>query len=540
MPNNSNLVRSNAQMPSLKPELVSYKSFQDIPDFSSIYTAGAYSLSNDAKKGIIVLESDTGNTHKRFFLIFDPVVRRNNMSEYMELKAALDELQAIVIIGESNENIIQAIYENYENTNNSSDNDDVHEIEREFDRLIEYALNNKASDIYLIVQGNNAEVRLQIHKKEIKSYTLPKTKAMALMRIAYTIADEDSKAEATFDPSINQQASITRLISNQLLKIRYQTLVIWPSGIEMICRTLKDDKDNSRVPLESLGFSGRSVDRILKALARPDGVIAIAGPTGSGKTTSLKHFVTEIDYLRRGEAVIRTLEDPPEYRMKARQTPVLRRKSEKGNPFAEAINAVLRSAFHVMMAGEIRDKESAQMLQQVIESGHQVLGTIHSVSAIGIIGRLETLGMNREVMLSPGFVSALVFQRLIPVYCPHCAELPNESLLKHVSFMDETHIERIKVSKQGGCEHCNNLGTIGMTVCAEVIIPDSELLSILLQRNDAKAREYWLTKLDGMTAAQHGIIKLLTGQVGLDGYITGFGFPEKEDYLRMKSSPILG
>lgn len=477
-------------------------------------------------------------------LIYDPVIKNRFIAVFLQLQKDLEQKYGDFILYEADKVVIDEIYkmkgvEQDEEINKT-------DIEEHFDRLVLKGIQVGASDLYLIVNSNIAQVNYRVNKEQIhfKELDMPAAIALQVMRIGYTNGDDDSKAHATFDPTINQSCSITRKISNSMIKIRYQTLVIWPSGVEMICRILKDD--NSAVSenisdLKLLGYSGKMSDLIKKAALRPSGLIAIAGPTGSGKSTTLKYAISIINKLRKGKTVIRTIEDPPEYRIpEARQTPVVRKENqanttESSNPFGDAMAASLRSAFDVMMAGEVRDSKSAEILQQILESGHQVLTTLHAISALGVIKRLEGLGLSREIILSPGFLSALVYQKLAPTPCKHCCkEATDEDLDMYAPFLKNAEARHlIKSYSDEGCSHCNFTGVGGMTVCAEVVVPDDQLIEYLLDGKDMQAKHYWLDTLKGVTAENHGLIKLLKGEISIEGYVATFGAIEESEYYKL-------
>lgn len=477
-------------------------------------------------------------------LIYDPVLIKRYIAVFLQLQQDLEARYDSFILYEADHVVIDEIYK-MKGVEQETELDKT-DIEEHFDKLIIKGIQLRASDLYLIVNSNVAQVEYRINKERIhvKELDMPASIALQVMRIGYTNGDDDSKAHATFDPTINQSCSITRKLSNSMVKIRYQTLVIWPSGIEMICRILKDENQGLATEitdLKSLGYSGKMSDLIKKAALKPSGLIAISGPTGSGKSTTLKHAISIIHKLRKGKVVIRTIEDPPEYRIpEARQTPVVRKEnesksSEPTNPFGEAMAASLRSAFDVMMAGEVRDAKSAEILQQILESGHQVLTTLHAISALGIIKRLEGLGLSREIILSPGFLSALVYQKLAPTPCEHCCkEATDEDLDMYAPFLKNVEARHlIKSYSEEGCSHCNHTGVGGMTVCAEVVIPDDSLIELLLEGKDMQAKHYWIDTLKGITAETHGLIKLLKGEISIEGFVATFGAIEESEFNKL-------
>lgn len=516
----------------------------DVPFYNSVLTLEDYKLAPEVENlfsALLLSDLESESENKNVLILFTSKGKSNYLAHYFRLKQQLKSDGYNVYEALSDETVIETILTEAK-TELSLTSGNSSSIEEAFDQLIENCIQKNASDLYVLFTPGLSYFQMKINRRLSKRFEIPPNHAIALMRTGYNLADEDSKADGGFDQRIYQSVSISRKIGNRLVKLRYQTMVVWPQGINMIIRILTDNMNSvaksESVDLVDLGFLPLHVRQIKKAVSIPSGLIAVAGPTGSGKTTTLKHVISMVDKMRHGMAMIRTIEDPPEYRIpEALQTPVSRN-GRSTNPFADAIRASMRSAFDVMMAGEIRDEESAELLQQIVESGHQSLTTTHANSALSIINRFEGMKMKRDVLLSPGFMSAMMCQRLVPTVCNHCKipfDINNQS---HKDLIDEfsdefDNFDGIYITNHHGCDHCSS-GITGMTVCAEVVIPDEKLLDLLMQRKDFEARDYWLGK-GNITYTVHGMIKVLMGVVSLSDFVFIFGYPDKATIDSAKS-----
>ncbi len=233
----------------------------------------------------------------------------------------------------------------------------------------------------------------------------------------------------------------------------------------MTMRLLIIQDSKQPLTLEQLGYNKKLTMGIRQSIAQPVGLTIIAGTTGSGKSTTLQNILLSKINDRNGEIKVITVEDPPEYFIPgATQVPVIR--DSEGNAatgFGKAIKAAMRSDPDVIMVGEIRDNQSATLTVQAVQSGHQVFSTIHAQSALGILNRIENLGVTRDILGSPEFIAGLIYQKLLPVLCPHCStklvedNIPNAYSLEKIIIDNEIlsdadvakHIERrFKENKQ--------------------------------------------------------------------------------------------
>jgi type II secretory ATPase GspE/PulE/Tfp pilus assembly ATPase PilB-like protein len=212
-------------------------------------------------------------------------------------------------------------------------------------------------------------------------------------------------------------------------RLRIATAPASPNGFDMVIRILRFSEKSSYTMLTELGYSEEQATAIYSFSSDPVGVTIIAGTTGSGKSTTLKNILTKKIMDHNATLKVITVEDPPEYEIpNATQIPVIRDDSGSAEAgFSGAIRTAMRSDPDVLMIGEVRDSQSASLLVSATQSGHQVLSTLHAPSAVGIIPRLESLGISRDVLSASDFISGLIYQKLLPKLCPGCA-IPHKNM----------------------------------------------------------------------------------------------------------------
>ncbi len=235
-------------------------------------------------------------------------------------------------------------------------------------------------------------------------------------------------------------------------------------GENIVMRVL--DKQSSIMPLSSLGFSENNLKLIKKAQKRPEGIIIVTGPTGSGKTTSLYSMLNEINSV---DVNIQTLEDPVEYSLPMiRQTQI----REGILDFADGIRALLRQDPDIIFIGEIRDKTTAEMALQAAMTGHQVYTTLHTNDSFGALPRLFDLGMVPGMVA--GNIISIFAQRLARTLCPNCKEAytPNHEECVLLGVDNPPEIFR---AHQGGCDQCGGQGYKGRVALAEILSFDEEM-----------------------------------------------------------------
>lgn len=276
--------------------------------------------------------------------------------------------------------------------------------------------------------------------------------------------------------------------------------------------------DTGDTDLESLGYGKPQLQTIGRIKRRPTGITLIAGPTGSGKSTTLQRLLRGIIKETEGRKNVLTVEDPPEYPIPgAVQIPVTNAQTteDRAMEFHRAIRGAMRLDPDVIMIGEIRDEPSAKLALQAALTGHQVWSTIHVDSAVGIVRRLEDIGIPRGFICDPGVITGLISQRLVKRLCPHCriplveAGAAAEELERLMKVAD---VRSLYVHGPG-CRHCGEKGAAGRTVISETIHPDRQFMRLMRDGREDEAIEYWVSSLGGVPLGQDALSKVRAGLI---------------------------
>jgi len=247
-------------------------------------------------------------------------------------------------------------------------------------------------------------------------------------------------------------------------------------GENIVLRVL--DREKSIISLDRMRLAKDALDKIELMLARPEGILIVTGPTGSGKTTTLYSLLAQVN----DETVnIMTLEDPVEYPLTLmRQTSV----SEVARmDFADGIRSIMRQDPDIILVGEVRDKETAEMAFRAAMTGHQVFTTLHTNSALGAFPRLLDIGIQPDIMA--GNIIGIIAQRLVRVLCNHCKEAHAPS--KEERLLLGPMGDRVSyLHRSVGCKNCDNKGYRGRTTVMELLVMDGDLDELVARRATTK------------------------------------------------------
>jgi type II secretory ATPase GspE/PulE/Tfp pilus assembly ATPase PilB-like protein len=277
-------------------------------------------------------------------------------------------------------------------------------------------------------------------------------------------------------------------------------------GENIVLRVL--DREQSIMTIERMKLSQPIQDTLQLMLSRPEGILIVTGPTGSGKTTTLYSLLAQ----KNTEAVnIMTLEDPVEHPVGLmRQTSV-----NEGNKvdFANGIRSIMRQDPDIILVGEVRDEATAKMAFRAAMTGHQVFTTLHTNSALGVFARLADMGISHEMML--GNMIGVIAQRLVRQLCPHCklASIPTlaEKRILHLLIDDS-----IEIYKAQGCHHCALTGYRGRTVIMELLRIDDDIDALIARRANVIELNALATEKGFICLAQDGLRLVLEGITSLE------------------------
>jgi len=330
-------------------------------------------------------------------------------------------------------------------------------------KVISEAYGIGASDIHIEIYEETARIRFRVDGKLVERYRVASEEYPALVNKIKIQANLDiAEKRLPQDGRIFFKGNIGEF------DIRVSSLPTM-NGEKVVMRLL--NKDGGKVSLDQLGFSDIQLKTYLKAIKRPNGIVLISGPTGSGKTTTL--YAT-LQLLNDNESNILTIEDPIEYTLEGINQVQL--KEDIGLTFSSALRTFLRQDPDIIMLGEIRDKETAQMAIRAALTGHLVFSTIHTNSALGTISRLTDMGI--PPYLLAGTINLTMAQRLVRLLCPHCnSENKVTDSLFPPGFALPQNLESHSIPV--GCEHCYYTGYSGRKAIYELIPIDDEMASII-------------------------------------------------------------
>jgi len=365
--------------------------------------------------------------------------------------------------------------------------------------LLVDAVKRSASDIHFEPEYAFLRIRYRIdgvletvrslHKTYFPGITV-RVKVVSGMNIAETRSPQDGRLSLT--------------LNGRPIDFRVSTQpTIY--GENLVLRVL--DREKSIISLDRMNLAKETLDKLNLMLARPEGILVVTGPTGSGKTTTLYSLLAQVN----DETVnIMTLEDPVEYPLTLmRQTSV---NEVARMDFADGIRSIMRQDPDIILVGEVRDKETAEMAFRAAMTGHQVFTTLHTNSALGAFPRLLDIGIQPDIMA--GNIIGVIAQRLVRVLCPQCKEAyapPQEerqlfgSLGQKVSYL----------YRPVGCKNCDNKGYKGRTAIMELLVMDVDLDELVARRATAKELHTAALAKGFRSLAEEGLRRVIDGTTSI-------------------------
>jgi type IV pilus assembly protein PilB len=368
--------------------------------------------------------------------------------------------------------------------------------------ILEFAATSRASDIHIEPQEEKTRVRYRIDGIMHEKLLLPRTihnalasriKILSGMRIDEKRLPQDGRFSITVD-----EEEVDLRVSS----------VPTTYGEKIVMRLLRS---SGGVPdLPELGLRGLSLKHFEEAITKPNGIIIVCGPTGSGKTTTLYSALSRINTAR---VNILTIEDPVEYEIAGVAQVQVNR--EAGLTFASALRSFLRQDPDIMMVGEIRDSETTELAIQAALTGHLVFSTLHTNQAAGTIPRLLDLGA--ETFLLASALSLVIGQRIARRVCPNCQEkfVPDEKVVEEIRqtlgpLMPKDK-EEIKLTRGTGCDKCNNTGYYGRVGIYEALPVSEKIAKLILEQAPAGEIEKQAIDEGMITMLQDGYLRVLEG-----------------------------
>jgi general secretion pathway protein E len=365
--------------------------------------------------------------------------------------------------------------------------------------LVTRAVEAQASDIHVEPREDSVRVRYRLDGVLTTMETLPlslraavtsRIKIMAHLNIAERRLPQDGRVKVT--------------VRGKPIDLRVSTMPTM-LGESVVLRIL--DRSSVQLDFAPLGFHGVVLDRLFELLSQPNGIVLVTGPTGSGKTTTL---YTALNLLNRTESKLFTVEDPIEYQLAGINQ--IQVQPRIGLTFAHALRSILRQDPDIIMVGEIRDLETAQMAIQASLTGHLVLSTLHTNSAAASITRLMDMGVDDYLLAST--LTGVLAQRLVRRLCQRCSA-PADTLPPLLSRLGRQY-DLSGLKKKVGCQVCRNTGYQGRTTIAELLVMSDAMRRKVLEKSGEGAIEAAAVEGGMATMFDDGLAKALGGQTTIE------------------------
>lgn len=401
------------------------------------------------------------------------------------------------------------------------------QMQKDFVDIIARAASQKVSDIHIeVADQTTIYFRIDGSMQPVLEYN--SQWGESFVRAAFASADISNSSYAQNEYQTAQKDGRTPLrgtkdlyLPNGVLGIRMQFNPI-AFGSQYVVMRLLYDNPSEGIKTEQ-EFNEYEQKLLMRLRSAPTGLVVVAGPTSSGKSTTLVRNMALMLKEKRYEINLITVEDPAEQKIfGAHQMPVVNTTNEeqREEKFTEALAAALRSDPDTLMVGEIRTLSAAQLTVKGALSGHNVWTTLHANSAMGALTRLLDMGVEAFKLKDETMLRGLVSMRLFKKLCPHCRERLLDKR-NHPSYnrvretLGDLGLAQTYV-RGAGCEYCNGTGTIGRVKAGEIIITNSEFLSLALAGETESALKYWLEKMNGRTLKESATELMLRGIIGVD------------------------
>lgn len=486
---------------------------------------------NDDTRRLLALFSNglflVSETHKfdGRVLSFEVLARKKKVAINKPTYVSQNELNAIYTYGERAANVAAEEADTVDLTA------DQMQMQKDFVQVVERAAVLKVSDIHIVV-ADSTQILFRINGMMQTMMEYNKDWGEAFVRAAFASSDISDANYTQNEFQAAQKLGSTPLrgskgklmLPHNVLAIRLQFNPIAFGSQYLVMRLLyADDNPDGSGDLQALGFGEYEENLFYRLRAVPVGISIIAGPTGSGKSTTLQRNMIKLLQEKNYEINLLTVEDPPEYPIPgARQMPVTNANTEeeKDEQFNKALAAALRSDPDVIMVGEVRTLAAAQLAFKGALSGHGMWTTLHANSAPAIITRLMDMGVEPFKLTDPEIMKGLISQRLFRKLCPHCRVSVKEKL-------DQPSVKRLKTAlgdfgientyiRGPGCKYCGNQGVKGRMSVPEIILPDATFLELMTTGETRKAIDYWTGDLGGRTLRDAAIERMLKGYLDLE------------------------
>jgi len=370
------------------------------------------------------------------------------------------------------------------------------------DTILARAVTLRASDLLVEPMETTLRVRYRVDGVLQEEQSPPKSLHMGIVSRIKVMAELNIA-----EHRLPQDGHFTTQVEGRHVDFRVSIL---PASLgEKVCLRILD-KSQSQLKLEDLSFTPEDLARIKMCAERPHGLILVTGPTGSGKTTTLYAM---LDYIDKPDKNLVTVEDPVEYELEGINQ--VNAKADIGLTFARSLRAILRQDPDVIMVGEIRDAETADMAVKSALTGHLVLSTLHTNDAVGTIVRLVNMGV--QPFLLNSCLAMVIAQRLVRKICLRCKQTykPPQGLAKELGLLDPKG-EPVMLAKGAGCAACGQSGYKGREVISEVLVLIPEIRELILKRAAEREIEQAARRAGMRSIRDNGLQRVVAHTTTLD------------------------
>ncbi len=414
------------------------------------------------------------------------------IENYYSENAKLEE-----VLGDLDPDSVEVVDQSKQEESRESQIADEAPVIRMVNLILQDAIKNRASDIHFEPFADRLRIRYRIDGGLHESFSPPRKMYSAILTRIKIVSNLDIT-----EKRLPQDGRFKARFENREIDFRVSALPI-NYGQKLVLRVL--DKTNIKTGLETLGFEPRSIQKFQDAIKRPYGMVLVTGPTGSGKSTTLYSVLNQLNTKERN---IMTIEDPIEYQIHGiTQTQV---NPDIGLTFASGLRSLLRQSPDIILVGEIRDGETADIAVKAALTGHLVFSTLHTNNAAGAVTRLIDMGV--EPFLIASSLIATTAQRLMRRICSNCREeyeIPKEMLSRLPA--DQKWVQSAKGYRGKGCNQCKNTGYRGRLAAMEVLPIDDEIQTLITENKSSGDIE--------MTARKKGMKSLF--EEAMDGFHKG-------------------
>jgi type IV pilus assembly protein PilB len=383
--------------------------------------------------------------------------------------------------------------------------------------VLEFAVKSRASDVHIEPQEDSVRIRYRIDGILQEKYSLPRNvhdAVVSRIKILSNLKIDEKR--------VPQDGRFFFASEGNDVDLRVSTLPT-TYGEKVVMRLLK--KSHKVPTLPELGLRGLALKNLMEAIERPHGIIIVCGPTGSGKTTTL---YSVLDKVATSKVNVVTIEDPVEYQMRGvNQVQV---NVQAGLTFASALRSFLRQDPNIIMVGEIRDTETAELAINASLTGHLVFSTLHTNDASGVPPRIMDMGVEPFLLVSS--LTCVVGQRVLRKVCKDCAveiDIPSDieadmkktlgPIYQMIADKWQKDGKTIKLQKTVGCEKCNNSGYLGRIAVYEVMPMTEKIAKLVVEKAAASAIQKQAMEDGMLTMKQDGYVKVLEGTTTIEEVI---------------------